>query len=128
MDDVELTAASLQHVDNALGIGIGLAKTSGTHNGEFGHIWQGRELSRVRNPERIRVTVEVKAWNRSEADPWVEFWVGLAGKDFNAVAQVDEFSGQVTGVDPLATTGRVATVDEKGNAQSALFWRCRDNP
>ena len=55
-----------------------------------------------------------------ERDPLVEHRIGLAGEDFDVMAEVDERLGQMPGVDPLASDGRFRSVGQIGEAERAL--------
>ena len=58
----------------------------------------------MRNPEGVRVAVEVEPGHRGEADARVELGPRRAGEDLDRVPEGDELPGQMAGVDALAAT------------------------
>ena len=72
----------------------------------------------MRDPERVRVAVEVEARDRGEPDPVVEDGPGLPGEDLDAVAELDELARDVPRVDALAPATGVAAVDEEGDPEA----------
>jgi hypothetical protein len=86
VDDVELATTGFKHVNNALGVGVWLTESGCTHDGELSHIRERLELTRVWDTKWVWVAIQIKAGDWSKANTWVEFWVGLASKDFDAVA------------------------------------------
>jgi hypothetical protein len=82
----------------------------------------------VRHTEGVRVSIEVEAGDRSEADPLVYLGPRLAGEDFDGVAERYEFTCEMTGVDTLTTATGVASVDQEGDAETSRLGRLRHDP
>ncbi len=97
----------------------GSPKPAAHHDRELSDVGERRELCGRGHAEGIGIAIEVEAANGGKADPLVERGPRRPGKDFDAVAEGNQLSGQVTGVDTLAATARVAPVDEEGDAEFA---------
>ena len=80
---------------------------------------RGAELAEPGDPEGIGLAVEVEAGHRGEADALVHIGPGLAGEHLDRVAESDQLTGEVAGVDTLTAAAWVAPIDEEGDAQPA---------
>ena len=82
----------------------------------LGQVGQGREFAQRRDAKRVGVAVEIEAANGGEADTLVEFRPRRPGEDLDAVAEVHQFTREVTGVDALTAAARVAPIDQECDA------------
>ena len=117
MHHVELAGAGRQLPTDPPAERAGFGKARRAHQGELGDIDTGPELARHRNPERVRLAVEIKARDRDIADPVIEHRPRLTGEHGHLVAETDQLTGQVPGVDALATRMWIAPIDQKGDPQ-----------
>ena len=115
VDDVEVTATSVEELHDALREREGRAEAGAHHHRKLRDVGQGGELSRGGHAKGVGVAVEVEPRDWREAHALVEFGPGRAGEDFHAVTERDEFAGEVTGVDPLSAAARVTPVDQEGH-------------
>ncbi len=122
--DIELVATPREELAGAQRVGQGLPEAGRAHDGEFGPVLPGGELAPVRDPEGIRLAVEVEAADRREPDALVEVGPGRAGEDLDGVAEGHQLTGQVSGVDPLSAATGVPPINEEGDAQTPWSGRC----
>ncbi len=124
VDEVEVVEPSREQSARAEGEGPRLGKTRRAHHREL----QGRDGRRVEvgefadmgDAERIGLAVEIEARHGRETDSVVDLGPGLACEDLDRVAERDQLTGQVAGVDALPATARVPAVDEEGDAQPTV--------
>ncbi len=95
-----------------------LPEAGGAHDAELDPVLARGELAAVRDPEGVRVPVQIQPGHGGESDPGVELGPGRAREDLDRVPQGDELAGQMAGVDALATTARVPTIGQVGDAQT----------
>ncbi len=117
MDHIELTAAGGQGPTDPPAEGARLGETGRAHDCEFRYVDPGLELPRERNPEGIRLAVEVQARDRHVPHAGIEHRPRLPGEDRHLVAQVHQLTGEVAGVHALTARMRVASVDQEGNPE-----------
>ena len=128
VNEVELASASFEYFNNSLGIGVGLAESCRTHDGELRNVVLCLEFSDVGHAEWIWVSVEIKSWNWSKTNTLIELRIWLTSKDLNTVTECNEFTSEVAGVNTLSPAGRIATVDQERNAKSSsLGWSWHDS-
>ena len=118
VDQVEVVPAAGQELAGPEAEGPGLGEAGGAHHAELEGVDAGVELAELRDPEGVRLAVEVEAGDRREADALVHLRPGLAGEHLHRVAQRGQLTGQVAGVDPLPPAAGVAPVDQEGDPEA----------
>ena len=73
------------------------------------------------------VVVDVEAGQLHQRDPLVEFGVGLAAKDLDVVAEIDQRLGQVAHVDALAAAVGLSAIRKDRDAEG-FFGVHKANP
>ena len=124
VDHIEVAPAFGQDLPGPPRIGQRLAESGSAHDAELDPVLAALELPRVGHPERVGITVEVEAGDRSEADSGVELGPGRPGEHLDRMSQRHQFAGQVTGVHALATTAGVAPIDQEGDPQTTWSRGC----
>jgi hypothetical protein len=88
MHEVEISAAPGEQLACAQREGARLGKSRRAHDPELEKVCQGLEFLESRNPERIRLAVQIEAGHRNETHPVLQLRVWLSGVDRNLVAQL----------------------------------------
>lgn len=112
VNKVEL-ASALSKVALDAGTECGrFTKGSDQEQPKFVEVFAGLEFPDRGEAEGVMIVNEVEAGQLSELDALVQDGIGLTAKDFDAVAEVDQGFGEVTGVDALAADMGFAAVSE----------------
>lgn len=120
MHDVELTAAGAQMAAGAQGERQGLREASGPHGGDLEGVDPVAVLVAPGGAEGVRGAVEVEAGQLGQGRAvvaLVEDGVRLGADDLDAVAEPDQFAGEVPYVDTLAAAERVPLIGEERDVE-----------
>ena len=109
VDDVEVVDAGPQQPGHAGAERLRLREAGGAHRQELLDVHQVAELARLRDPERVRLAVEVQARHLGQLHARVEHGVGLAGEDLDLVPEVGQLPAQVADVDALTAAMGLAS-------------------
>ncbi len=118
MDDVEVADAILEHPADAMAPRARFGEPAAGHDQQFFEVDERLDLPRPRDPERVRLAVQVEGGHGGELHAVVEHRIRRTAEDLDFMAEFDQRLGEIAGVDPLAARIRVAAVDQKGNAEA----------
>ncbi len=112
VDQVELARAWLQLAGGAGAEGERFGEHAGHERGHLQEVFAGLQLPESGEPAGEVVVEGVEARQFRERDPLVEDRVRLTAEDLDAVAEIDEGLGEVTGVHALSADMRLAAIGE----------------
>ena len=130
VENVEFRSPARQDASHPQAEGQGFGEPACEHSGDFAHVRKRVELTETRYPERVGLSVKVKARDLYELDTFsiVHVRPGLAGKNRYPVAQPGQLPGQEPDVHSLPARTRVTPVGEEGNPELFALTGAGDRP
>ena len=119
VDEIEVTEAAGEEPARPQAEREWLGKTCCAHHRELEKVNRGGELAQLGDTERVRFAVQVQARHLHQLHGLGQLRVRGAREHRHRVTERGELCGEVTRVDTLAATTRVAPVDEERDAQAA---------
>ena len=119
VDDIEVGGATPEQARRPQAEGERLGKTCRIHRRQLEHVDGVAKLAAGGGTERVRLAIQIEAWDLGQQHSRIELGIGLTGEDLDSVPEPDELPAEVADIDTLATAVRLAAIGQQRNAHGA---------
>jgi len=116
VDDIEVSGSIPEQPRHSKAEGQRLGEPCGVHRCHLEHVDGVAELASGGRAERVRLAIQVKAWDLGQQHARIEDGIRLSGEDLDGVAERDELAAEVADIDTLTTAVRLAAIRQQRDA------------